>query len=331
MNVTFEAEISYDGENWTDYDMTASNPTITADLNIGDRVYIRPKHNVTTPFAAPNGLIIGPRFASFHGSWSVHGDIAYMISPTGTQPLQTFTAYNGQIIGQFRHFFDFDGLAKNTTTGVLDVSDLKLGFPVLTEGCYESMFAGGPDLLNYTQYPNIKTTAKHKAKVLAPRCYYGMYSDCDNLVDISSAIYAPDVWAENAYYEMFNGCDSLSAPPNLPENFPMLPGMFRNMFNNSGQNNTVTLKPAQPEAWNDCLQQIYRSSNISVCPDKRVTLDLSHFTSVPPLSSSTNMRITILSKQQDDARLTIKVPANLYEEFTTATTWATFAPRMVAV
>ena len=76
---------------------------------------------------------------------------------------------------------------------------------VLTEGCYESMFA---DCKSLTIAPELP--AAH----LAENCYYSMFKGC------SSLVVAPELPATTlsgwCYQEMFWDCSSLSTPPQLP-------------------------------------------------------------------------------------------------------------------
>ncbi|MBO4244447.1 MAG: hypothetical protein J5882_05265, partial [Bacteroidales bacterium] len=81
----------------------------------------------------------------------------------------------------------------------------KLPATVLTEGCYESMFA---DCKCLTAAPELPATH------LAENCYYSMFKGCSSLV-VAPALPATTLmgWC---YQEMFWDCSSLSTPPQLP-------------------------------------------------------------------------------------------------------------------
>ena len=94
----------------------------------------------------------------------------------------------------------------NSSTSLVDASELNLNDIIISTGCYKSMFEGCTSL---TSAPKVLP-----ATTLASYCYNNMFLGCTSL---TSAPELPATTLANSCYNyMFLGCTSLSSAPELP-------------------------------------------------------------------------------------------------------------------
>lgn len=91
-------------------------------------------------------------------------------------------------------------------TNLVSVSENFLPATVLSESCYDNMFAGCTALKNIPNLP---------AAVLQPYCYYGMFFNCTSLTDLSGSLLGAKSLALACCKMMFEYCTALTHAPAL--------------------------------------------------------------------------------------------------------------------
>ena len=94
----------------------------------------------------------------------------------------------------------------NSSTSLVDASELNLNDIIISTGCYKSMFSGCTSL---TSAPKVLP-----ATTLAKNCYDGMFWNCASLT--SAPKLPATTLAYGCYQAMFYGCASLTSAPELP-------------------------------------------------------------------------------------------------------------------
>lgn len=112
---------------------------------------------------------------------------------------------------------------------LLNLIELQLPATVLSNGCYESMFAG---------CTRIKNTPKLNAESLSNNCYSGMFSGCTSLTEAPKL--PATTLADSCYYGMFRNCTSLKISPELPAT-TLTNRCYYNMFFGCTSLNNITI------------------------------------------------------------------------------------------
>ena len=95
----------------------------------------------------------------------------------------------------------------NSSTSLVDASELNLNDIIISTGCYYGMFEGCTSL---TSTPKVLP-----ATTLADYCYKSMFSGCTSLKSAPKVLPATTL-AYTCYEYMFNECSSLTSAPKLP-------------------------------------------------------------------------------------------------------------------
>ena len=95
----------------------------------------------------------------------------------------------------------------NGCSGLTSIDNLVLPATVLTQGCYQQMFAG----CAITRIPD----GFLNATTLAIACYNSMFQHCTSLTTVPSDLLPAALLSYSCYHSMFAGCTNLTTAPDL--------------------------------------------------------------------------------------------------------------------
>jgi hypothetical protein len=105
----------------------------------------------------------------------------------------------------------------SNNSGITSVS-AKLPSTVLADTCYDGMFSDCNNLINIPDLP---------ATVLANNCYHNMFGNCTKLVD--APVLPATTLATSCYDTMFSGCSNLATAPSLSAS-TLMTSCYQSMF-----------------------------------------------------------------------------------------------------
>jgi hypothetical protein len=97
--------------------------------------------------------------------------------------------------------------------------------------------------------PNLQTAPELPATTLAPYCYYSMFAECDNLINVPETLPAT-VLPTECYEYMFRLCLSLVKAPALPDKVANTDSMFDECISLVEIPNADVYIPGSDRAWN---------------------------------------------------------------------------------
>lgn len=199
-----KVEASVDGNTWTEVTATSNGATV-AQLNSGDKVYIRGT-NDAYGFSYYDAPQANCNFSANKDCY-VYGNIMSLIYGNNFARQRVIKEY------AFSCFFSNWVLSK-------DGEELILPATNLSAYCYASMFKN---------CSGITIAPKLPATTLAERCYYGMFEGCSGIISLPE-LPATKI-APYCYSTMFKGCTSITSAPELPAT-TLASGCYSSMFQN---------------------------------------------------------------------------------------------------
>ena len=112
---------------------------------------------------------------------------------------------------------------------------------------------------------------KNKLSISSTNTFYGLFSDCTNLVSAENLILPATTLADMCYYQMFGGCASLITAPALPAT-TLAPSCYGNMFYGCSSLETApSILPAITLAENCYSYMFYGCSSLTTAPELPAT------------------------------------------------------------